>query len=216
MPSKKQRAKKPGSKVAREKVAEESRRGFAWAHHEDDAAQWVQRQLQKERESASRGCCAPPVVSRDESPAGDRADECQELAVGKKSCDGGLTQYAVDGRMEMEKDQAHHAALGVMKVHTPGHQHDARDVMNTRTTPVHNGESEVKDERKAVSASTKMDLGTMAMKGLLKEHGLNTVPPEWHSTMGKLLLREVLQVRVNKLKKAKQQRDKRRENRKQQ
>jgi len=209
MPSKKQRAKKPGSKAAQEKVAEECRSGFAWAKAEDDAEQWVQRQLQKERESASRGCCVPPVVSRDESPAGDRAEKGHDKGT---PSGGGLMQHAVASSVEVNMDRMHNAAICEMKVHMPAHQSMAHDEINEHKTPMtHKGETEVRSERKidSLSISTCMDPGTIVMKGLLKEHGLATVPAEWNTPMGRLLLKEVLQTRMNKLKKARAQRERR-------
>lgn len=216
MPSKKQRAKKPNSQAAQEKAATEamSPRHSVWATAEDEAANWIQRQLQCERESAFRGRTdTPPVSSRDESPTGDRAVKGHESTRKEKSSGGGLKQHAVAGTVEVGEDKMHDAPAE-MKVHTTAYRSGAaHDVMNTLTTPVrHNDESEVKSERKTAmsqSVSTSMDTGQIAMKGLLKEHGLATVPTEWNTPMGKLLLKEVLQARVNKLKKARAQRERR-------
>lgn len=211
MPSKKQRAKKPGSKVAREKVAEEGRRGFVWARHEDDAAQWFQQQLRKECDSVIQGAMPipSPGVSRDDNRAKPKKIGLERTNTDESS-GGELRQYAVTGMIDVAKDEMHDATNGEMKVHTPGSEYDARDEMNKYKAPITH-----KDEAKLVKGKV-TDLGTMAMRGLLQEHGLQTVPDEWNTDKGRLLLKEVLQVRVNKLKKAKQQRDKRRENRKQQ
>merc|ERR1711907_350863 len=146
MPSKKQRAKKPGSKAAQEKVAEECRSGFVWAKAEDDAEQWVQRQLQKERESASRGGCVPPVVSRDESPAGDRAEKGHDKKT--SSGGGGFKQHAVKDMAEVGEDEVHDDPKE-MKVHMTAHQSMCGDEINMPQTPVHHKhESKVRSERK--------------------------------------------------------------------
>merc|ERR1711934_618031 len=210
MPSKKQRAKKPGSKVAQKKVAEESRRGVVWAQHEDDAAQWLQKQLQQQ-EVDVRGRRYPG--SRDASSAGGRAvPQVREEA----KREGGSKQHAVVGTAKVGTDQMHHATKGVMEVHMPDCRGDEHDVINMLKPPFEDSQKAVEMRPKDARRIQGPDMGTIAIEGLLQEHGLTTVPPEWNSAMGRLLLKEVLQTRVNKLKKAKQQRDKRRENRKQQ
>jgi len=212
MPSKKQRAKKPGSKVAQEKVAVESRRGAVWAHQEDDAAQWIQQQLQRQQEVELRGSIrtCPPQDHEQQRP-GEEADSHD---TGRKKRD------AIECRAEGIQDEVHNAAgNGDDKVRMTMND-SPPDVMNTHTPPERGGQNAVKSTVSSKGATHSTDVegsrnpGMIAMKGLLREHGLATVPAEWYSTMGKLLLQEVLQVRVNKLKKAKQQREKRRENRK--
>jgi len=220
MPSKKQRAKKPGSKAAQEKVAEESRRGFVWAKHEDDAAQWLSTQLRQQQEQDSRG----RVYAY--APESDRETQRPDRPTNSRHT-GGSKQYAIKGKVTEVVDEMHDAANGVIKMQMPTKCSMAGDVINERRTPeqlgpdvqpTNNSGSGAVSTLEGCAESTlegSRNPRTIAMKGLLQEHGLATMPPEWDSKMGRLLLQEVLQIRVNKLNKAKKQRDKRRENRKQ-
>jgi len=209
MPSKKQRAKKPGSKVALEKVHEESRRGFVWAHHEDEAAQWLRNQLQQEVEGRGRIQTCPPHDHEQQRPG----EETDSQSTGRKKRD------AIECVAEGIPDQVHNAASnGDDEVHMQMNDSPQGEI-NMHIPPERGGQNAVKSTKSSKGAvySTvegSKNPGMIAMKGLLREHGLATVPAEWNSTMGRLLLQEVLQVRISKLKKAWAQRDKRRANRK--
>jgi len=212
MPSKRQRAKKPGSKFAQENVRAESQ-GIVWPAAEDDAAQWTKRQPCMGRESDTRGRDASPGVSRETAIRAKSKKAGQERAGSEESCGGKgkHMQDAVKHNNMLGMDEVDNATKGEMEVHImPAHQVAVQDEMNSQKKPTtHKDKEKLKVEDEATS------LVEIAMQGLLKEHGLHIVPAEWRSEMGKLLFHEVILARVKKLEKARKQREKRRENRKQ-
>jgi len=92
MPSKKQRAKNPGSKVAQQKEAAVAPPSCP----EDEAAQWIQRQLKQQQDAASRGR-VPPVESRagcNTSRAGKSQEATQRVEAEPRGGTGRIKQHA--------------------------------------------------------------------------------------------------------------------------
>lgn len=234
MPSKKQRAKKPGSKVAQQKEAAVAPPSCP----EDEAAQWIQRQLKQQQDAALRGRTTP-VESRaggNTSRAGRSQEATQWVEAEPRGGTGRIKQHAAVGNVEVVEDEVHHATKGEMQVHRPIHGSAAHDEMNMHTPPPlesnydnHDNKREAKSDKKKPTVSSnkptvssnkptmssnEMDPREVAMSGLLRENGLQKPPKEWENKWAQVLLNEVLQTRAKKVEKARAQREQRRANRK--
>lgn len=197
MPSKKQRAKKPGSKAALEKAAADKLRAELVAQQiaaadERAATDAKVRAARDERQQHKPLPATSPDPSSDGSPPHGGAPQIARKSVPPRS----TTSVSKPPQCVVQTGNAANGVLnqGMLTLW---------DEVMTQTLDMGS-----RDGRMAGK-----DAESVAMAQLLKDNGLKTMPKEWQDPIVAPLLSECLQMRTKKIELARKQRARRRDNR---
>jgi len=219
MPSKKQRAKKPGSKAALAQAAKK-----AATPTEDVAAEWLRQQLAAQQQAETEMRASAPIEGAKVPKTQVHNTPPEACCAESKSTARGTTAWSkspsttkVHAKSECDVHTGHAAAGELIpEMHTPGKEvhcevqvgHAAMGELNPAMQTLHAIALDAGN-----TGGNGIRASGVALVQLLRDHGYQTMPSEWlHPSVSPLVL-ECVQTRTKKLELARKQRERRRENR---